>query len=648
MNDNEKMSLSEETTSTQPSACEVNPIESNSEVSDACAQEESPALEIAEAADEKTTDDTCIEETSPSMDLAMAADSVADEPKPADYQGLSKEELVGKMKEILDADKMQAHKEANLMKQAFFNIRKHETEEEMRAFVAAGNDIESFSATPDPQEEVFQELLSQFKERRAAYLQKEEDRRQENLALKLKAIEGIKTLMEDVDNINRNYTQFQKLQQDFKDVKDIPQQAETEIWKQYQTVVEQFYDLLKLNKELRDLDFKKNLEAKRMLIEEAKKLEASEDPIEASRNLQELHKNWREIGPVAKDIREEIWEEFKNISTVINKRHQEYFEQRKAREQANEEAKTKLCEEVESLKFDNIENFADWDKLTENIKELQARWKELGFASRKANNALFARFRKTIDDFFAAKTEFYKKVREEFKANLDKKTALCVKAEELAESENLNDATEEVKKLQEEWKTIGSVERKQSDIVWKRFKKACNSVFERRRKVHESKKEEENANLDAKRDVIARLTAIFEETEETGDSIKRMRVLQDEWRNIGFVPFSKKESIGQAYKEILDKLYEKLNLGAHRQQARRTSLREHLAASADPRTAISDRIRARKADLQTYENNLGFFNVKSSAGNSMVRELERKIDNIKKEIAELELQLKEQAKSEEA
>ncbi|MDE7380623.1 MAG: DUF349 domain-containing protein, partial [Muribaculaceae bacterium] len=558
MNENEKMQLPEEQTSLGSSTeMETTNSQEQAALETACVETESPALAISEAAEKAE------EPATPQSEVIESAEPDA-ESHLARLHELSKEELVGEMKEILDKDNMLAHKEVNLMKQRFFNIRKQETEAELNEFVAAGNQLEAFSATPCALEAEFQTLYSDFKERRAAYLEKEENRRQENLALKIKAIEGIRELMEDLDNINRNFPKFQQFQQDFKEIKDIPQQAETEIWKQYQSVVEEFYDLLKLNKELRDLDFKKNLEAKRELIESAKALTEHPDAVEASHRLQELHNQWREIGPVAKDIREELWEEFRGYSSVINRRHQEYFEARKAQEFKNEEAKTRLCEEVEKIDIDALKAFADWDKETEHIKNLQAEWKTIGFASRKNNNALFARFRKKIDEFFQKKTDFYKTLREELHNNLVKKTALCEKAEALAEMENVVDAAKKALELQEEWKTIGGVERKQSDAIWQRFRKACNAIFERRRGELEEKKNSENANLTAKQEILAALKAIYEETEESGDSIRRTRALQEQWRNIGFVPFSKKEALNEEYKEIIAKLTAKLNMGVRR------------------------------------------------------------------------------------
>lgn len=621
MNENEKMEPEQVQTSAQTPETSGETLTS------------SPAPAAEETADAVEVE-TCVETESPALDIEEAAEKQ----KLAEIHSLSKEQLVARIKEILEGDDMHAHKEVTFMKQAFFNIRKREGEEELARFVEEGNPLENFSASPCELENEFKDLLAEFKTRRAAFLEKDEEVRQENLAKKLHAIDGIKAIMEDVDNINRNYQEFQRLQQEFKDIKDIPQQAETEVWKQYQTVVEQFYDLLKLNKELRDLDFKKNLEAKRELVEQAKALAELPDVVEASRRLQELHNRWREIGPVAKDIREEIWEEFRGASTVVNRRHQEFYEQRKANEQKNEEAKTRLCEEMEALPIAECKTFADWDKMTEKIKELQASWKQLGFASRKSNNALFARFRKSIDDFFAKKSEFYQKTREELKENLRKKIELCEKAEELAASENLSEAVKALREMQEEWKTIGSVDRRQSDIVWRRFMKACNSAFDRRKKEADSRRNEEKANLTVKTRIVADLKAILEETEESGDSIRRMRALQDEWRQTGYVPYAKKEQLNDEYFDLVRKLSDKLNL-AERRRERNTRISTN--SNLSPRDQILERIRIKTNDLHTYENNMGFFNVKSAAGNSMVKELERKIQRIKTEISDLEDKLAE-------
>lgn len=677
MNENEKMPLNDEQTSprreepvtSDASACAVNesPAMDMAEAADnaeqtkeadaaVCAETESPAMDLAEAADNaaetKEADaETCAETESPAMDLAEAADAAEAEKKGNEYHGLSKEELVGKLKEILENNDMQAHKDVTLIRQAFFNIRRRETEAEMQAFLDKGNEPGAFAAAPDPIEEEMKTLVADFKEKRNAYLAAEEERKQENLAKKLRAIDAIKALMEDVDNINRNYPEFQRLQTEFKEAGDIPQPSEAEVWKQYQAVVEEFYDLLKMNKELRDLDFKKNLEAKRKLIEEAKALAELDDPIAAVRRLQELHNEWREIGPVAKDLRVEIWDEFKEASSVVNKRHQAYFDQRKEEEKKNEEGKTALCEEIEALDFSDLKTFADWDKMTQQIQELQNRWKTFGYASKKSNNALYSRFRKTIDDFFSKKSDFFKKVKEEYKQNLEKKEALVAKAEALAadESADVSEAVRQIRQLQDEWKTIGSVDRKVSDTVWQKFQKACRTIFDRHREANAGRRAEEKAALAEKKEILEALQAIYDETEETGDSIRRTRALQDKWRNAGRVPYEKKDEINGAYREIIAKLTAKLGLGERRERReggrpaggnRQGGARmSRINANLSPREQLQQRIKAKKTDLQTYENNMGFFNVKTSAGSSMLKELQNKIDMIKIEIAELEKQL---------
>lgn len=660
MNENEKMELNEELTSAQnPQQCGVTPNDGQTDAASVCSQTTSPALDIAEASDADpaenspeaqpdskgdSVDSTDLECDNLSVAVeseALELDEAAEIARIHDLHALSKEELVGKLKEILDNDDMLAHRYVMQMKQAFYSIRKREADEELRSFVNNGGNIDDFVAQPCEVENQFKELFAEFKSRRTAFLEKDEETRQENLANKFRIIDSIKNLMDDVDNINRNYQEFQRLQQEFKEIKEVPMNAETEVWKQYQSVVEEFYDLLKLNKELRDLDFRKNLEAKRALIEEAKKLVEVADPVAAFRALQDLHTQWREIGPVAKEIRESIWEEFSSASTVINRRHQDFFVLKKQNEQKNEQAKTLLCEKIEALDVDACKSYADWEKMTDEIKALQAEWKTFGFASRKANNQLFARFRSAIDSFFARKSEFYQAAREQVKKNLAKKIALCEKAEALAEGEADADSVRKMRDLQEEWKTIGSVDRRQSDLVWRRFMKACNSLYDRRKKIADSRRQEEKANFETKTRIVADLKAILDETEETGDSIRRMRALQEEWKNTGHVPYAQKQDLNDDYYDTVRKLSAKLINNRRRNgRADNDGRRDGRDYSRD---RIHDRIQAKKNDLQTYENNMGFFNVKSAAGNSMVKELERKIERIKKEIAELTREASEMA-----
>ncbi|MDE6340441.1 MAG: DUF349 domain-containing protein, partial [Muribaculaceae bacterium] len=552
------------------------------------------------------------------------------------YHVMSKEELNAVIREILAANRMEAHRDVTAIKQAFFNIRSRESLEEVNAFVEAGNDPKDFSSAVDEQEAEFKQLYAEFKERRAQYLAEEEARRAENLAKKQAILENIRGIAEDIDNVNVKFAEFQKLQQDFKEIKDVPATAETDIWKNFQAVVEQYYDHLKMNKELRDLDFKKNLEAKKALVEEAHKLEEVADVIAAFRSLQSLHDEWRNIGPVAKEIREELWNEFKEASTVINKRHQDYFEQRKAAEQANEEAKTKLCEEIEAIDLSTLTSFNAWTSATDKVIELQKQWKEYGFASKKANVALYTRFRKACDDFFNAKTEYFQKTKDEFAANLEKKTRLCECAEALKEQTDINKAANEVVKLQAEWKKVGSVPRKQSDAIWERFQTACNYIFDERKKLHSARRDEEMANLDAKRAVIAKLKELPLDGDRR-EGIGKVKELQEEWQKIGFVPFKMKDRVYAEYREVCDALYGSYQ--AKEDKARMSNFRNRVNEMKDggqkldrERDKLVRALEARKSELKTIENNMGFFNIKSSAGNSMLKDMENKIKRLKEDM----------------
>jgi hypothetical protein len=552
------------------------------------------------------------------------------------FYTMTKEELVAALHEILDNDRMSSHKEVAAIKQAYFSMRNKEIEAELAAFVDAGNSPDAFASTPDSTESELKELLNQFKERRAAFLAADEARRRENLELKTKILDSLHSLADDIDNINLHFQKFQQLQQEFKSIKDIPAGAENDIWKNYQAVTELFYDRLKMNKELRDLDFKKNLEIKKGLLQSAKELTEETDVIGAFRKLQDLHAQWRETGPVAKELRDEIWEEFRAASTVINKRHQEYFESRKAEEQANEEAKTKLCEEIEAIAFETFTSFVAWDQATKSIMDMQARWKKLGFASRKANNQLFARFRKRCDEFFSAKADYFKKAKEDFALNLEKKIALCERAEALKDSTDIRKATEEIVALQAEWKTIGTVARKHSDAVWQRFTEACNYFFNARKKQASDRRKEESANLSAKREIIAKLKAISVD-QDRSEAIRQVRELQTEWQKVGHVPFKVKDKLYSEYREASNALYDSLDIREHK--ARMSNFEDQLNGMKDDDNKLSrerDRLfrtyESKRQELKTYENNLGFFNAKSSTGNSMLKEMERKMSKIREEM----------------
>ena len=598
-----------------------------------------PAPEVAE------TENTCIVESSPALDIAQVADDHQEEEKTDGRRihSMSKEELRDALKDIVDSDNMEAHKEVTAIKQAFFNLKSRENIELLDAYVEAGNDPATFSAQPDEVENELKSLYAEFKERRAAYLAAEEARRADNLEKKQEILTRMEEIAGDIDNVNTKFPEFQQLQVDFKEIKDVPATAETDIWKQFQNVVERFYDNLKINKELRDFDFKKNLEAKRALIDEAKKLESISDPVAAFRSLQGLHDQWRAIGPVAKEIRDEIWDEFKDASTVINKRHQDYFEQRKASELANEEAKTKLCEEIETIKSDEIKTFADWNATTERIVELQKKWKEYGYASKKANTVLYNRFRKACDDFFAAKAAYFQRTKDELNSNLEKKTALCEKAESLKNSDDVKKATDEIVKLQTEWKSIGSVPRKHSDALWQRFTSSCNYFFDERKRQNKERHREEQENLDRKRDIIARLSELPKDGDRR-EIMPKIKELQAEWQTVGFVPFKMKDKIFTEYRAVCDALYDAYNQREARQRMSNFQNRvSELKGDGNKINRERDRLirvcESRRMELKTIENNMGFFSVKSSAGNSMLKDMENKVKRIKEDIKELEAKI---------
>lgn len=557
------------------------------------------------------------------------------------YNLMTREQLMAELAKILQTDNMERHKEVNTIKHVYYAIRKNELEAECAAFIEAGGDPAQFASQPDTDEPRFKDMLNEFKEKRAAYLAAEEERKAENLAIKIRILDQLQALVEDMDNIGANTTKFRQLEQEFKNITDIPASAVADTWKRYNLIVDQFYDCRKVSNELRELDFKKNLEAKTILIEKAEALKDETDVIAAFRALQNLHDEWRNIGPVARDLREDVWTRFKDASTVINKRHADFFEARKAEEQSNEDAKTALCEEIEAIKPEEITNFAAWDEATKRIIDMQNRWKQLGFASKKNNNALFARFRKACDDFFTAKSENYKRVKEDLAKNLEKKLDLIRQAEELKETEtDMRIGTEKALELQAKWKAIGGVPRKQSEEIWQRFMGACNHFFEARREASREARREERANLDAKREIIKALNEVAEDTPK--DQVQALvRESQTKWQQTGHVPFKMKDTLYKQYRAAVDALYEKFDLRevkARMQafEAKAETLASDKSQLGRERERLTRALDARKTDLKTYENNLGFFNIKSNAGNSMLNEMQRKMNRLKDDIADLE------------
>lgn len=559
------------------------------------------------------------------------------------YAAMDKKQLVEVLQNLAQQPVNEVKEDVVRVRVAFAAIRKEELAKEKEAFIAKGNEEAAFAPAADELEEQFKSLYAEIKEKRAAYNAAQDALKAENLAKKREIISKINEIAEDADNVNRQYSTVQQLQQDFKTIGEVPSENDTEVWKAYQVAVERFYDLLKMNKELRDYDFKKNLEQKQALCAEAEALDEEADIVDAFKKLQQLHTSWREIGPVSKEIREELWTRFKNASAVINKKYQSFFEERKANEKKNAEGKEALCVKIEAISTDNLKTYAAWDEATKAIIGLQEEWKKLGFASRKVNTELFARFRKSCDEFFAKKAEFFKRMKDELAANLAKKIELCEKAEALKDSTEWKKTTDALIALQKEWKTVGPVVKKHSDAVWKRFIAACDAFFEEKKKQNVNVHSVEHENLKQKKDIIAQINSILE-NKETEDAPNKVRELMKKWQEVGHVPYKEKDKVYAEYKAAIDKAFEQLDMKA--KKARMANFANSINQMSDTGKVYHERERLVRAyemksqELKTYENNLGFFNAQSKSGNSLVKEMERKIANIKEEIAMLEQKIK--------
>lgn len=559
------------------------------------------------------------------------------------YAAMDKKQLVEVLQNLAQQPVNEVKEDVVRVRVAFAAIRKEELAKEKEAFIAKGNEEAAFAPAADVLEEQFKSLYAEIKEKRAAYNAAQDALKAENLAKKREIISKINEIAEDADNVNRQYSTVQQLQQDFKAIGEVPSENDTEVWKSYQVAVERFYDLLKMNKELRDYDFKKNLEQKQALCAEAEALDEEADIVDAFKKLQQLHTSWREIGPVSKEIREELWTRFKNASAVINKKYQSFFEERKANEKKNAEGKEALCVKIEAISTDNLKTYAAWDEATKAIIGLQEEWKKLGFASRKVNTELFARFRKSCDEFFAKKAEFFKRMKDELAANLAKKIELCEKAEALKDSTEWKKTTDALIALQKEWKTVGPVVKKHSDAVWKRFIAACDAFFEEKKKQNVNVHSVEHENLKQKKDIIAQINSILE-NKETEDAPNKVRELMKKWQEVGHVPYKEKDKVYAEYKAAIDKAFEQLDMKA--KKARMANFANSINQMSDTGKVYHERERLVRAyemksqELKTYENNLGFFNAQSKSGNSLVKEMERKIANIKEEIAMLEQKIK--------
>lgn len=545
----------------------------------------------------------------------------------------SKSEIIERVKEIAHSDEHPQKGEIDYLKTIFYKLHFAEREADMKAYLEGGGDPANYKVLPDEDEEVFKAEMGVIKEKRAKLFLEQEKEKQENLKKKLDIIEKIKAMVTSPEEANKSYQDFKKLQQEWKEIKLVPAEKANELWRNYQLYVEQYYDLLKLNSEAREYDFKKNLEIKTKICEAAEKLGTEEDVISAFHQLQKLHQEFRETGPVAKELREEVWARFKAASTIINKRHQQHFESLRAKEEDNLTKKTALCEKIEEIAKEEIKTAGEWEKKTKDIIAIQAEWKTIGFAPQKMNVKIFERFRAACDDFFSKKAEFFKNMKQQFAENADKKRALIEQAKALHDSTEWKSTSDKLIALQKEWKTIGMVPKKLGDKLWNEFLTACNHFFEARNSANAGTRNEERTNLEKKRGIIEQLKAL---AENAGDNIQdKVRELIDEYNAVGHVPFKEKDKLYKEYHDILDKLYKELNISTARRRLDKfkNNLKNVAEKGADAldneRARLMRRYEAIKQEVQTYENNLGFLNASSKKGNSLIDEMNRKVQKLK-------------------
>ena len=545
----------------------------------------------------------------------------------------SKSEIIERVKEIAHSDEHPQKGEIDYLKTIFYKLHFAEREADMKAYLEGGGDPANYKVLPDEDEEVFKAEMGVIKEKRAKLFLEQEKEKQENLKKKLDIIEKIKAMVTSPEEANKSYQDFKKLQQEWKEIKLVPAEKANELWRNYQLYVEQYYDLLKLNSEAREYDFKKNLEIKTKICEAAEKLGTEEDVISAFHQLQKLHQEFRETGPVAKELREEVWARFKAASTIINKRHQQHFESLRAKEEDNLTKKTALCEKIEEIAKEEIKTAGEWEKKTKDIIAIQAEWKTIGFAPQKMNVKIFERFRAACDDFFSKKAEFFKNMKQQFAENADKKRALIEQAKALQDSTEWKSTSDKLIALQKEWKTIGMVPKKLGDKLWNEFLTACNHFFEARNSANAGTRNEERTTLEKKRGIIEQLKAL---AENAGDNIQdKVRELIDEYNAVGHVPFKEKDKLYKEYHDILDKLYKELNISTARRRLDKfkNNLKNVAEKGADAldneRARLMRRYEAIKQEVQTYENNLGFLNASSKKGNILIDEMNRKVQKLK-------------------
>ena len=548
----------------------------------------------------------------------------------------TKQEVVERLKEIAASDEAPVKDEIDLLKTVFYKLHIAEREARLKEYIDGGGNPETYQVVPDQDEETFKAQMAVIREKRAQIMQQQEAEKQANLEKKLEIIEKIKAMATSPDEAGKSYNEFKELQQQWKDIKNVPADKAKELWRNYQLYVEQFYDLLKLNSEAREYDFKKNLEMKTKLCEAAEKLADEEDVISAFHQLQELHQQYREIGPVAKELREEVWARFKAASTVINKRHQQHFEDLRAKEEENLARKTALCEKVEELGKAENKGAADWEKRSKEIIDIQNEWKTIGFAPQKMNVKIFERFRAACDDFFGRKAEYFKALKVTFSENIEKKKALVEKAQALADSTDWKATSDKLIALQKEWKTVGMVPKKLGDQLWQEFLGACNKFFEARNAAGAGQRNEEHANLEKKKGIIEQLKALAENAAEA--TKEKVQALTEEYNKVGHVPYKEKDKLYEAYHEVLDRIYKELNISTKRRRLNdfkaniKNVAKRGEEALDNERGRLARRFEQLKQEIQTYENNLGFLNASSKKGNSLIDEMNRKVQHLRDDL----------------
>ena len=556
----------------------------------------------------------------------------------------SKAEIIERLKEIVGNDENPTKEELDHLKTSFYKLHIAEREAQQKAYLEAGGDPDKYILVPDEAEDVFKAEMGVIKERRAKLFLQQEAEKQENLEKKLNIIERIKNMASSPEEANKNYNEFKELQQQWKDIKNVPADKANELWRNYQLYVEQYYDQLNLNREAREYDFKKNLGIKNHLCEAAEKLAEEPDVISAFHQLQELHQQFREVGPVAKELRDEVWTRFKAASTVINKRHQQHFDELRAKEEDNLVKKTALCEKVEDIVKDEHKGANEWEKLTKEIIDIQAEWKKIGFAPQKMNVKIFERFRAACDDFFSKKAAFFKEMKQRYNENIAKKQSLIEKAEALMESTDWKVTTDKMIALQKEWKTIGAVPKKAGDELWSKFLEACNKFFEARNAANAGTRNEERTNLDKKKAIISQLKELVEGSVD--DLQEKVKGLVDEYAKIGHVPYKEKDKLYKQYHEVLDKLYDDLHVTTAKRRLDnfKSNLKNVVKRGEDAldneRGRLMRRYEGLKQEINTYENNLGFLNASSKKGNSLIDEMNRKVQRLKDDMELIKQKIK--------